>query len=530
MRSHAPKARTRQALWNVKQEKPELFEHQTQCAQLKEQNGGVAHPPGFEKSAWEGWLHNPSQDVYLETSTGRRCWYDADRNEFHDLHRGQDLSISFVGGAASSLNPVGRGIGHAAASELNAEKRHLPKHVVIPDLHRVAQALKTDFSHFDKPAAMVALFGCSEKDNTRVPADVAARVYHERLVKRLGGFRGTWSDEALGSAVIASLDEVAAADGRRRPVASITLVVGSTVVAAAVAGGRFCLSNRGDTFEAFTNAKHVKQIEHGACGHDAQVVVARLNFVTPQPLAEIGALWQTFFAVLFIDQSEPDSNGSATTAHAGHPMHPALSGDRDLLRLAIPHLSLGRPRAASVAILQEAQTQGASGSLAAVCVRLSDADGVCPLVPEPATKRRKMAAAPNKVRVRHVLLQHWRGAGAKPVDPIRRKPIDRSPELAEMQMLAVLNGLLAEGCAGFSTACKAVSECQSALKGGELIGDLGWIDRMNVSSQDKKAQHPAAIRSIVPASVRKAAFELDVGELSDLVSSDVGVHLLLRTA
>merc|ERR1712176_534594 len=83
---------------------------------------------------------------------------------------------------------------------------------------------------------------------------------------------------------------------------------------------------------------------------------------------------------------------------------------------------------------------------------------------------------------------------------------------------------------GFSSACKALSECQSALKGGDLIGDLGWINRMHDSSQDKKNQQPAAIRSTVPASVRKAAFELDVGELSDLVSSDVGVHLVLRTA
>merc|ERR1712217_935601 len=115
---------------------------------------------------------------------------------------------------------------------------------------------------------------------------------------------------------------------------------------------------------------------------------------------------------------------------------------------------------------------------------------VCPLVPEHAAKKRKMAAAPNKVRVRHILLRHWRGVGAKPVDPIRRKPIDRSPDMAETQMLAVLDGLLAEGCAGFSTACKTLSECQSALKGGELIGDLGWLDRVNDSSQDKKSQHP----------------------------------------
>jgi len=39
-----------------------------------------------------------------------------------------------------------------------------------------------------------------------------------------------------------------------------------------------------------------------------------------------------------------------------------------------------------------------------------------------------------------------------------------------------------------------------------------------------------ALRVHVPANVLRAAFELGVGELGDILTSEIGVHLIQRTA
>eukprot|EP00441_Pelagodinium_beii_P006769 CAMPEP_0197684180 /NCGR_PEP_ID=MMETSP1338-20131121/99132_1 /TAXON_ID=43686 ORGANISM="Pelagodinium beii, Strain RCC1491" /NCGR_SAMPLE_ID=MMETSP1338 /ASSEMBLY_ACC=CAM_ASM_000754 /LENGTH=84 /DNA_ID=CAMNT_0043265853 /DNA_START=16 /DNA_END=266 /DNA_ORIENTATION=+ len=79
--------------------------------------------------------------------------------------------------------------------------------------------------------------------------------------------------------------------------------------------------------------------------------------------------------------------------------------------------------------------------------------------------------------------------GPPVIDPIRRKQVKRSQEEAESMMLEVLQNLEADGFASFQKVCREVSECASALKGGELAGDMGWLDRVKgLGIQQDKAK------------------------------------------
>merc|ERR1712060_763928 len=128
-----------------------------------------------------------------------------------------------------------------------------------------------------------------------------------------------------------------------------------------------------------------------------------------------------------------------------------------------------------------------------------------------------------QVRVRHILLRY--AVATRVVDPVRRKQVQRSLEEAESEMLEVLASLEVEGMSCFPRICKEISECQSALKGGELAGDLGWLDQKAPDAQQEKA-----LRSQVPSTILKPVLELHVGELSDVLSSELGVHLIQRFA
>lgn len=498
MRSHAPKARTRQALWNVKQERPELFG----TVEVQEQllAADADRPPGFEASSIEGFWYHQVQNVYMHKQSGRLCWLEPSSNELRNLHQGGTLALTCSSGAASRL--CGPGGAASASSSSTAcpgasgAAASVPKHVIIPDLHRAAQALKAELGHLDRPAAMVALFGASATATAGgQTADLAARAFHEKLIKRLAGFRGAWSKQALRTAIAQTLEDIAKAEGDSQFTAAVALVVGSQVATVSIAGARFCI------------AGGIRAERDQACDFTGQAASVHLEASDPESSAAERS--DELSVVLLLGQAD-----------AGR-----VLGDDAVLAAAAPRLRLGRPRAASVAILQAAQARGTAGQLAIACVRLF---GTGPDSAEQAAKRRKIAAA-SKVRVRQILLRHWKAA-QQPTDPIRRKVVTRTPDEAEVQSLEVLDGLIADP-SSFSAVCKAMSECQSALKGGELIGDLGWLDRSMDSAQEGKPRNPtAAIRSVVPASVRRAAFDLEVGELSDLISSDIGIHLLLRTA
>eukprot|EP00927_Polykrikos_kofoidii_P024622 TRINITY_DN22360_c0_g1_i1.p1 TRINITY_DN22360_c0_g1~~TRINITY_DN22360_c0_g1_i1.p1 ORF type:complete len:655 (+),score=149.40 TRINITY_DN22360_c0_g1_i1:73-2037(+) len=622
-KSSKPTARTKQALSYIQATKPELFANRDDASRG---SGGAAggdalHKPptsGFESCGKEGWLYNPEKNIFFEQATRRLCWFDAASDEYRNLHHGRSLALSVVASAATKLG------GSIVA------KQPVPKHVVIPDLHRAAQVLKMDLDHLDRPAAMLGVYG-SDDGTECVPVDLAARLLHEKLLRRLAAFRGDWRGDALREVIPGAFHDVVGSCGGAQVVAAVVLLVGRRVAVARTSGISLC-------FMAGVDAESMTVVPpqfdcmrvgagDGAAGvpthsclgrneqegeldqepeQDAKVEMETQRKIEKGKEKEIeekrkerdkggedekgkghesgdrllehikekeedhengeelekdkesdaladekseekgcgdgddeGRTQRSFSAVCGIASAVagtvpaspspgvdvPASNdegviGAAVSWHVRRdrqdeavrlaagvganmwfqelPDHDpsaaflvtlAVGGarwdDPDTRAIVVPQLCMGRPKAACITLLKEAMHGGATPPLAAACARLGGTRGAMSTDERPAKRLRLADEAPSKVRVRQILLRHWKGEGTKPVDPVHKKPISRTLEEAELQMLAVLEGLLNDKCASFSSACKKLSECQTALKGGELAGDLGWLSPTQTKGGEK---------------------------------------------
>ncbi|PWN90335.1 rotamase-domain-containing protein [Acaromyces ingoldii] len=117
------------------------------------------------------------------------------------------------------------------------------------------------------------------------------------------------------------------------------------------------------------------------------------------------------------------------------------------------------------------------------------------------------AAEPAQVRASHLLVKH---RNSRRPSSWKESNITRSPEEAEAILLEHAKTLGPNPSAqDFAALAKVHSDCSSAQKGG----DLGFFAK----GQMQKA-------------FEDAAFSLPVGKLSDVVKSDSGHHLIIRTA
>lgn len=505
-------------LWRLKKEKPELFAQQEQKEQ---QVGPEAVPPGFEATAQPGWHYNRERNIFFIQAARKFLWFDEDAQIHRELREGDILPMAFTGGATSVAAQTTN-----ASVLLNSKEAPPPKHVSIMDLHRAAQALKTDINHLDRPTSMLGVFGGTSTDKV----EVAARSYHEKLLRRLGAYRSLWSDDALCAAVQGALDDVGACEACP---AAVALVTGRRIAAAASPGARFCIvalpADGGPLRELDEAMVHLQKAFFPTAGCvPAGVSTFRATEPAPPPAPP---------ALTSVASCRTAAEGSTEALCIALTVGQTCLADDETVAATSTHLLKGRPRAASIALLRTARCRGAVGPLAGACARFTAA---VPVEAEaPPTKRPKITitsgatnvatcnAKGEQVRVRHILLRY--AVATKVIDPVRRKQVRRSLEEAEAEMLEVLAGLEVEGTTCFPRICREVSECQSALKGGELAGDLGWLDRTN-GTNIQQDRTKSVVRPQVPMGVLKAAFELGVGEVHDLVTSDLGVHLLQRTA
>ncbi len=131
---------------------------------------------------------------------------------------------------------------------------------------------------------------------------------------------------------------------------------------------------------------------------------------------------------------------------------------------------------------------------------------------EPATgKVQWHLPPPAEVRCSHILLKHTgsRNPTTRQGGNGKKIKVTRTIEEARSGIAGIIDELKASGVGSFGDIAKQRSDCSSAHKGG----DLDFFSR--------KRMHPA---------FSDAAFALQVGDISAIVDSPSGIHVILRTA
>lgn len=476
----------------------------------------VKIPEGF-KPVEKGstWYYSEKRQVYWKAADGKMYVWDSVAQKHSELHEAGTYELRIAVGSCFH------------------EKAVQVRHVLVKDLAKAGQALRLSIEHLDRPCALYALYeghrgGSGSSGAGNVCAEFCVKHLHQKLLPKLAAFRGYWEDERLEAAMKESFEELDADFAEKHP----SSVDGCCATVALITGGRLVIATLGDvgcvlcmrSGEAIelVKAHAVKdpdddddddaEDEQGS-RYEAGVVAGSV----PPPIR-----WTRAFGNL--DFKRPDSvprllatpeikvlklqhkhHGFAFICRA---LYNAIG--RSVAVSTVFKRSAGRPRMASGALVDAAvQWLGQVGDLGLGSIVVFFDRVEAPDTP-PHKKARK--EEPSQVRLRHILLKHRECKST--IDKVRNKQVKRTRGEAERTLRAVL-----EECEGdperraFTTRCKELSECQSCLKAGDLVGDLGWV---------KPGKYGQAFDD--------AAFSLQVGQMSDLVDSDQGIHIIMRTA
>eukprot|EP00928_Gymnodinium_smaydae_P076153 TRINITY_DN5913_c0_g1_i1.p1 TRINITY_DN5913_c0_g1~~TRINITY_DN5913_c0_g1_i1.p1 ORF type:complete len:843 (+),score=236.49 TRINITY_DN5913_c0_g1_i1:207-2735(+) len=184
-----------------------------------------------------------------------------------------------------------------------------------------------------------------------------------------------------------------------------------------------------------------------------------------------------------------------------------------------------QPKLASLVTAQDASKQLAdAGASAAAClagvvvgsfeVELEKAEEA---PAAPAAKKARTEQRSDKVRCLHILLKHKELKMTKDAESMQRMkgkaPVSRTAAQAERELLEMQRALLANPNI-FHTLARKHSECDTAMQPGQNAGDLGWVSRGTVAIPQLEA----------------AMFALKVYEVSDIIATPRGLHILQRIA
>ena len=116
-----------------------------------------------------------------------------------------------------------------------------------------------------------------------------------------------------------------------------------------------------------------------------------------------------------------------------------------------------------------------------------------------------------QVKCSHILQKHSKSR--RPFDSFRNKKVTRSPEEAQTNINNIREELVQKGDSNlvknFQELALKYSECSSAAQGG----DLGYFSKGDMQK-----------------AFEDSSFKLKVGEMSQSISTDSGIHIILRTA
>lgn len=451
-------------LYRLKAENPELF--RGGGSRVAGAGPDSDDPPGFvDLPGNTDWMVNTERAIYFHRETRAFYCRDPGTGEQYELHVGKDFSGSCACRCDAFAKP-----GKDASSASSTSK-----HVLIHDLHRAAGAMRLDLAHHDSPAAMYAIFDGNV--GGAAMAESAAKGLHMRLLPTLAAYRGRWAYDRMCNAVKSCIEALAVEIGATDGIGvAVAVLIGHQLTMAASRGASctlFCKEGAGG-------------------GGDVEV-----RGSSSKPSTQCVVL-------------DDDHIGCFLTSE---PVRAAGMTSPQLRSLTLPRIRAEQPRAGCMKVVTRATEAGATAPMvcATLCLKIQDMDGR-----EPMSKK---ARTNQKVRCRHILLRHTGSRLTAQEQRNERKPRPkRTLAEAEAQMLQLLEELTRAGPAAFTTKCKAVSECDSGLRGGDLSGDLGWLD-----------PDPAKNRN-VPAPIVKIAFQLSVNQLSDIVVTERGVHLVLRSA
>jgi len=490
--------------------------------QAETQYDTVKIPDGFVKKEGD-WYYSEKRQAFWNVSDRQLYVWDPLAQKRVELYEAKNYEISISAG----------GICHERAIQV--------RNVIVRDLARAAQALRMSIDHLDRPCAMYALYEGhrGRPGEANVCNDFCAKHLHAKLLPRLASFRGFWEDERLKEAMCETFRELDASFAEKHPGASegcsaaVALVMGDRLVVASLGDVACVLCLRSGETSRLVRAHAVPDPDadeeedsgeedrpEGCCATSSAASTGSAVAATPP------VRWTRAFGDLdFKIAGQPHeilTTPDVKILHLQHKHHGFAFICRSLYASiggspavsTVFRRSAGRPRMASGALVDAAVqwlgqvgTDCSLGSIVAFFDKVEAADA-------PPQAKRRRTAEPSQVRLRHILVKHRECK--TPIDKVRNKQVKRTQGEAERLLRAAL-----EECEGdrerktFAKRCRELSECQSCLKAADLAGDLGWIKR----GAGKMGE-----------SFEAAAFALQVNQLSDLVDSDQGIHVILRSA